>query len=67
MAVRLTERGTNQGPFLGMPPSNKQAVWTPIDILRIRDGKIAEHWVEFDTMGLMQQIGALPSPETNRT
>jgi hypothetical protein len=36
--------------------------WAPQDFSRIVDGKVAEHWAQFDVMGVLQQIGAVPLP-----
>jgi steroid delta-isomerase-like uncharacterized protein len=57
---RMSSEGTHQGEFLGIPPSGKRVTMTYIDIWRIADGKLAEHWVEADMMGMMQQIGLIP-------
>ena len=62
VAARFTVRGTNKGPFMGLPPTGKPFTLTAIDILRIVDGKIVEHWGEADTLGLLQQLGAIPAP-----
>jgi hypothetical protein len=35
-----------------------------ISILRVAGGKIAQHWLNWDTLGLLQQLGAIPAPET---
>jgi steroid delta-isomerase-like uncharacterized protein len=59
-AARTIARGTHQGEFLGVPPSNKSVEFEGIDIIRVEDGKVAEHWGVTDTMSLMQQIGAIP-------
>ena len=58
---RLTGRGTHQGQFLGIPPTGKQVTWTVIAIYRIAGGKIAERWLNVDDLGIMQQLGAIPS------
>jgi predicted ester cyclase len=50
------------GEFMGIPPTGKRITWSCIDIWRIADGKIVEHWVEADMMSLMQQLGVLPPP-----
>jgi predicted ester cyclase len=60
--VRASTVGTHTGPFLGIPPTGKRAKWSFIDIHRIADGKIVEHWVETDQMSLMQQLGLVPPP-----
>src|SRR5919202_6900184 len=63
VAARFTVRGTHKGPFMGLPPTGKPFTLTAIDILRIVDGKIVEHWGEADTLGLLQQLGAIPAPD----
>jgi predicted ester cyclase len=62
VVVRLTARGTQQGAFMDIPPTGKQATVTAIDINRIVGGKSVEHWLEMDTLGLLQQLGVLPAP-----
>ena len=52
--------GTHQGDLMGIPATGKSVEFGGTDIIRIRDGKIAEHWGSTDTMSLMQQIGAVP-------
>ena len=63
VVVRASTEGTHTGPFLGIPPTGKHAKWSFIDIHRIQDGKIVEHWVETDQMRLMQQLGLVPPPQ----
>lgn len=58
---RLCGDFTHQGEFLGIAPTGKHITWSCIDIWRIADGKIAEHWVEADMMNLMQQLGVIPA------
>ena len=62
VVARLKVRGTQKGAFMGVPPTGKQATSTAIDISRIAGGKSVEHWLEMDTLGLLQQLGALPTP-----
>ena len=62
VVTRLTCRGTQQGAFMGIPPTGKQATVTAIDINRYAGGKSVEHWLEMDTLGLMQQLGVVPTP-----
>lgn len=59
---RWTYRGTHRGSFQGIPPTGKQVTLTGISIWRFDDGKIVESWHELDTLGFMQQLGALPAP-----
>ena len=59
---RMTCEGTHQGMFMGAPPTGKRVTWSFIDINRIVDGKVVEHWAEVDTIGIMQQLGLVPPP-----
>jgi predicted ester cyclase len=60
VAVRSTWRGTHTGPFGPLPPTGKPAVWAVMDIGRIVEGKLVEHWGQPDLLGLLQQLGAAP-------
>ncbi len=62
VASRLRWRGTHQGELMGIPPSGKQVDFTLQAIHRIAEGKIVEGWVNYDTLGMMRQIGAIPEP-----
>ncbi len=58
----FTFTGTNRGSFLGAPPTGKRVTATGMSVFRIAGGKIVEHWGQNDTMGVMQQLGLIPSP-----
>jgi steroid delta-isomerase-like uncharacterized protein len=60
--TRKTYQGTHRGPFMGLPPTGKPIAFEAMEIVRIVDGKIVEHWGVSDTMSLMRQIGAFPPP-----
>jgi predicted ester cyclase len=60
VCARVTFSGTHQGEFMGLPPTGKRIEVDAIDIVRIRDGQVAEHWGVFDAMLMMQQLGAIP-------
>ena len=62
LVARLTVRGTQQGAFMGIPPTGKHVTVTAIDISRMAGGKSVEHWLEMDTLGMMQQLGVIPAP-----
>lgn len=62
-AIRMTFRGTQTGEFYGVPASNKKVEVTSIGIDRVVGGKISEGWGELNMLGMMQQMGAIPSPE----
>jgi steroid delta-isomerase-like uncharacterized protein len=53
--------GTHQGEFQGIPPTGKQVKMKTIDIWRVANGKMVENWVQMDMLGLMQQLGVVPS------
>jgi steroid delta-isomerase-like uncharacterized protein len=61
VAVRLTARATQVGPFMGLAPSGRRYEIGEIHIFRVRDGQVVEHWHQFDQLGLMRQLGALPT------
>ena len=64
VATRWTGRGTQKGDLMGIPATGKQVTVTGITISRIAGGKIAEEWSNWDTLGMMQQLGAVPAPAT---
>lgn len=60
--ARVTVSGTQNGEFMGMPPSGRRAEVQLIDIMRFDDaGLIAEHWGVVDTLSLLQQLGVIPA------
>jgi steroid delta-isomerase-like uncharacterized protein len=62
VAVRYTITGTHRGELMGIRPTNKKVTLMAIEIDRIVDGKFVEGWISFDTMGMMQQLGVVPTP-----
>ena len=60
-AARFTITGTDTGGFMGMPATNCSVRVTGMDFMRFRDGLVAEHWGEMDMMGLLQQLGVIPT------
>jgi steroid delta-isomerase-like uncharacterized protein len=62
VAVRLTASATQTGELMGMPASGKRYSIGEIHIFRVHDGKVVEHWHQFDQMGMMKQLGAMPGP-----
>lgn len=60
VVTRYTVRGTHKGDFLGIPATDKEVAFTSILISRIAGGKFVEDWEEADSLGLMQQLGAVP-------
>lgn len=64
VVVRWTNHGTHVGDFLGMPPTGRSFAIAGIDIHRLRDGKLAEHWHVVDLFALMQQLNLVPAGAT---
>lgn len=60
VVYRFTARGTHDGPFMGVPASGRRVEIQGIGIDRISDGKTVERWLQYDSAGLLQQLGALP-------
>ena len=58
---RWSVRGTHKGEFMGIPPSGKEIVVRGCNVLRIEGDKIAECWGYTDLLGMMQQLGVIPS------
>lgn len=55
-------RGTHQGEFLGVPPAGKEVAVTDINVVRIDEGgKVADLWRQIDRLGLMRQLGMIPT------
>jgi steroid delta-isomerase-like uncharacterized protein len=61
VTTRWSGRGTHQGDLMGMSATGKQATVTGITIDRIVDGLFVESWTNWDTLGLLVQLGAVPS------
>jgi steroid delta-isomerase-like uncharacterized protein len=61
VVARWTFRGTHRGEYFGIPPTGKQVALTGITIYGITVGKIQEAWTNLDALGLMQQLGVIPS------
>lgn len=64
VTTRWSARGTHQGDLMGMSATGKQATVTGITIDRIVDGRFVESWTNWDTLGLMQQLGVVPALAT---
>jgi predicted ester cyclase len=62
VAQHVTTAGTMQGELAGMPPSGKHASWDAMHLVRFQEGKIAEHWVVVDQLGMFQQLGFVQRP-----
>ncbi len=60
--ARNVGSGTNDGPFMGHPPTGRSMSIEVFDVVRVRDGKIVEHWGVPDRLGALFQLGLAPPP-----
>ena len=61
--ARMTGRGTHSQEFMGRPPTGKTFTVTVVDICRMVDGQIVEHWGVPDRFAIISQLGMLPGVE----
>lgn len=59
IAVRDVFTGTHRGDFMGIPATGNRVTMQAIHIYRFSAGRLAEHWVARDDLGMMRQLGAL--------
>lgn len=59
VVLRWSHAGTHRGEFLGIPPTGETFVLRGIDMYRVHDGKIAEHWNVVDLLGFRQEVSSL--------
>jgi predicted ester cyclase len=64
VAQRVLFQGTHSGMFQGLPPTNKTVSFSGLELNRIVDGKVVEHWFQLDALGMLQQLGlaVVPGP-----
>ena len=60
VACRYVIRGTHKGEFTGIPPTSKRIELSSLAIARVAQGKVAEMWVENNSLVMMLQIGVIP-------
>ena len=61
VAWRWTMKARHTGPFQGLPATGRSISLPGMSMVRVRDGMLAEHWGEQDMLGLLQQLGVLPT------
>lgn len=59
---RVMISGTNKGSLMDMPPTGKIARWSASHLAKVNGGKIVEFWLDADRLGMMRELGVLPSP-----
>jgi predicted ester cyclase len=60
VATRWTGSGTQTGALMGIAPTGKRSTVTGITIDRYQNGKAVESWVNYDALGMFQQLGVIP-------
>lgn len=63
VAVRYKIEGTHEGELFGVPPTGQRVSIESFTVERVSDGRTREHWRVTDTLDMMQQLGAIPTPE----
>lgn len=61
--LRWTARGTHRGPLMGLPATGKVGSVDGLTLVRFEGGKAVEEYTNWDTLGLLRQLGALPTPQ----
>ena len=64
VAQRILFTGTHTGPFRGLPPTSRKVRFSGLEINRMLDGRVAEHWFQLDSVTLFEQLGlhVVPGP-----
>ena len=62
VALQGRYSGTQAGPMGPFPPTNRRFELWYIAILRFEEGRVAEIWIEWDNLGILAQLGHIPSP-----
>ena len=57
-----TYYGTHEGEFLGIAPTHRKIQFETVDVMRVQNGKITDHWGVANLLSLMQQIGGWTPP-----
>ncbi len=60
---RWTIHATHTSDLAGLPPTGKRIALSGLELFRLADGKIVECWTAYDNLSLLQQLGAIPTPE----
>ncbi|WP_433971560.1 ester cyclase [Tunturiibacter lichenicola] len=61
VVTRFTWKGTHRGAFLGVPPTGKGVTVKGVVIDQLADGKMSKSRILMDSLGMMQQLGVVPS------
>ncbi|MEV4262459.1 ester cyclase [Kribbella sp. NPDC049584] len=64
VVTKKTMSGTNTGDFAGVPATGRRVTLQYLDIMRVRDGRIVQHWNILDQLSWLTQLGVLPDPSS---
>jgi steroid delta-isomerase-like uncharacterized protein len=62
VSCRWTSTGTHKGALFGIPPTGRSVKVTATVVYRVQDGRLAEGWINRDDLGMMRQLGVVPTP-----
>jgi predicted ester cyclase len=62
VAGKITYTGTMKGDLFGMKATGKRATWTESHFVRVKNGKVTEHWGDIDQLSMLRQLGLAPAP-----
>ena len=62
VAQRVKFEGTHTGEFQGLPPTHRKVSFSGLELNRLVDGNVVEHWFQLDALGLLQQPGPMVVP-----
>lgn len=61
VAVHFRATGTHRGDFQGIQPTGNKIDTIGMSIMKVENGQVVEEWQLFDQLGVLQQLGAMPS------
>jgi predicted ester cyclase len=61
VVTKKSFHGTHTAAFGGIPPTGREVTIQYVDIMRLRDGRVTEHWLSMDQLSFMQQLGIIPA------
>jgi steroid delta-isomerase-like uncharacterized protein len=67
VVTQKTISGTNTGDFAGVPATGRRVTFQYVDIMRVRNGRIVQHWNILDQLSWLTQLGVLPAPSSVAT
>jgi predicted ester cyclase len=62
VAMTWTATGTHQGELMGIAPTGRSVTVSGIGVDRVSGGQIVESWANYDALGMLTQLGAIPAP-----